>query len=158
MTLRELLEKAHSSYEDFVTAIANDINRATNDSPIDWPIYLLLLVLLVALIAWIIIRVALSFCNLAWGRFWKKHYDLFERPTTGFGRFINLITELAGHLGSLILVWILAYIFFSVALQILNPINSMGVGYLIYGLPTFLCGVLAILAAKGRNNSRNNRK
>jgi uncharacterized membrane protein len=158
MTLRELFEKAHLAYEVFVFGIKSDINSATNVSLIDWPIYLLLLGLLAALIIWIFIQLALSFCNIAWTNFWKKHYDKFGRPTTTFGRFENFVSELMGRAGSLLLIWFLAYVFIYLILDIADLAKSIGADYLKFGIPTLFCGIIAILAKIGRNHSEREGK
>ena len=155
MTLRELFEKAHSAYEDFLFGIEGDINISTNESLIDWPIYLLLLGLLAALIIWILIQVALSLCNIAWTNFWKRHYDQFGYPTTTFGRSANFASELMGRAGSLFLIWFLAYVFIYVILEITDLAKSMSAEYLTLGIPTLFCGIIVILAAIGRNHSEH---
>ena len=157
MTLREIFTKISLSAEQ----IQRDLEAAVNQSPIDWPLYLLILAVIVGCGLWVITLVVFGKIGDVWDWFWKQQFDSQGVPLSNFGKMVHIISQLLGYLGAIFSVWAIGYIITSglflmiVGAELSKPAFQH---MLVYGLPTVVCVIVIILAAKGRNVSSQSKR
>jgi len=151
MTLRDLAGSASEHYDAFV----RDVGTALTTSPLDWPLYIVVISILLALIVYSVLSVAVDALVTNWQEFWAKHYDCEDNPTTHFGRIVNRALRAAFLIGVFILIWLTVGV-----LSLAIALAMFGYGgendaylWLVLIIPTLTAIVFLFLAIRGRNLS-----
>mgnify|MGYP003638476418 CR=1 FL=1 len=132
---------------------ASDFDLAFSTSPLDWPIYLIVLALALAFVGAIIffaiIAVPIAGLVVAHNWYWAKHYDVDGNPTTRLGRAVEWTWEIVTYFGVFFLILVFLGIFLGAFLgAVVGSISSV-----------IVSGVIILLAIRRRIAiSRENRK
>jgi hypothetical protein len=149
MSLRDI----GNSLEGVIQKFASDLDLAFSTSPLDWPIYLIVLALLLAFIGapifFALISVPIAGLVVAHNRYWAKHYDVDGNPTTRLSRAVKWTWEIGFYFGGFIFIWVISTFFLVFFLDaVVGAISS-----------AIVSGVVILLAIRGRiETSRENRK
>lgn len=101
MTLREISNWAAGIYNAF----SRDLGIVFSVSPMDWPIYMLALVVIVSMIALSLVGTVISIVFDAWESHWKVNFDESGNATTFIGKFSELAWFTAFLICMFALIW-----------------------------------------------------
>ena len=136
MSLRDI----GNSLERVIEQFASDLELASSTSPLDWPIYLIVLALILVSIVIGVISALLASLHDAHQRYWAKHFDAYGKPTTRIGRAAKWTRWIASYLGVFIMIWFLAWVVLSTIFD----------GAVLATSSTIVAGVIILLAIRGR--------
>ncbi|WP_380054097.1 hypothetical protein ACFE33_12855 [Falsihalocynthiibacter sp. SS001] len=106
MTLREISNWASETSSAFI----RDLVMVFEASPLDWPLYIVIMAILLTIIGFMIFVAVLSIPIMVWVSFWSKHIDEGGKPISWFGRVSVWILGAVFQVIITLAVWCFAFI------------------------------------------------
>jgi hypothetical protein len=148
MTLRDLGSWASGVLERF----GSDLQLVFSVSPLDWPIYMVVLSLPFAFAGLMLAMVVMVTPMAVWQAFWRMHFDSEGSPTTRLSRVADRIWDAFFLFCVFVLVWVVGA--FLVAVVLLDEGGYPGAGVairiLVFLMPTLVAGAVIFFTIRGR--------
>ena len=162
MSLRDIGNSLELAINQFV----RDLELASSTSPLDWPIYLIVLAIPFVFIGLVIamsaVIIPLAALSLMIETYSAKQFDVDGNPTTRLGRVARWSKEIASYSGLFIIIWFFIW-------MILGTLFTSGIvsseldtdfgNVVAMTFAAIVSGVIILLAIRGRfAMSRENQK
>lgn len=106
MTLRESGQKLLNTGDTFL----RDLELIQTASPLDWPLYMVLIVIILGFSSILIAIIIWGYVGKIWWRNWRTHFEADGTPLTSLGSTVKWCLHILSQVGILIIVWLVAFL------------------------------------------------